>query len=113
MRTTDCGSGAYQWSEFVLEALHEKSYWVFDLEATGPNFALDHVTQFGAVAVKESRPVAESAFMQLVNPGKRIPKEIEVLTGITNQRVQPGSAGNRQALDRGEAARPGEGVNRV
>jgi DNA polymerase-3 subunit epsilon len=88
MRTTDCGNGTYLWSDFVLDALHEPSYWVFDLEATGANFAVDRVTQFGAIAIKDDRPNAESAFMQLVNPGKHIPEEIEALTGVTNESVK-------------------------
>jgi DNA polymerase-3 subunit epsilon len=88
MRTTDSGNGTYLWSDFVLEALHEQSYWVFDLEATGANFAADRVTQFGAIAINETRPDADSAFMQLVNPGKHIPEEIEALTGVTNRRVK-------------------------
>lgn len=60
-------------------------YVVIDLETTGLNPQYDFITEFGAVLVENSEIV--DTFEQLVKPKKRIPEEVEDLTGITNEMV--------------------------
>ena len=60
-------------------------YVVIDLETTGLNPQYDFITEFGAVLVEDSEIV--DTFEQLVKPKKRIPEEVEDLTGITNEMV--------------------------
>lgn len=60
-------------------------YVVIDLETTGLNPQYDFITEFGAVLVEGSEIV--DTFEQLVKPKKRIPEEVEDLTGITNEMV--------------------------
>ena len=60
-------------------------YVVIDLETTGLNPQYDFITEFGAVLVENSEIV--DTFEQFVKPKKRIPEEVEDLTGITNEMV--------------------------
>ena len=60
-------------------------YVVIDLETTGLNPQYDFITEFGAVLVENSEIV--DTFEQFVKPKKRIPEEVENLTGITNEMV--------------------------
>lgn len=60
-------------------------YVVIDLETTGLNPQYDYITEFGAVLVENSEVI--DTFEQLVKPKKRIPEEVEDLTGITNEMV--------------------------
>lgn len=56
-----------------------------DLETTGANATLDHITEIGIVEVDPDGSVRE--WQQLLNPGVRIPPFIEQLTGIRNEMV--------------------------
>jgi DNA polymerase-3 subunit epsilon len=56
-----------------------------DLETTGATASHDRVTEVGVVEVEHGSVLCE--WSTLVNPGKRIPPYIEVLTGITNEMV--------------------------
>ncbi|CAG7650831.1 3'-5' exonuclease DinG [Paenibacillus allorhizosphaerae] len=60
---------------------------VFDLETTGFSpYNGDEIISFGAVSVTGS-VITEDTFYSLVNPKRNIPKEIEELTGISNEMV--------------------------
>ncbi|WP_284644913.1 exonuclease domain-containing protein [Paenibacillus silviterrae] len=59
---------------------------VFDLETTGFSpYNGDEIISFGAVAVEGDTILEGEAFYSLVNPKRAIPREIEALTGITNE----------------------------
>ena len=63
----------------------DKPLVVFDLETTGLDLVKDHIIQISYIKVFPSGE--EKRQNLLVNPGKPIPKEVELLTGITNQLV--------------------------
>ncbi|MBX9629853.1 MAG: ethanolamine utilization protein [Burkholderiales bacterium] len=56
-----------------------------DVETTGATANRDRITEIGLVEVADGKIVEE--WSSLVNPGQRIPPEIEMLTGITNAMV--------------------------
>jgi DNA polymerase III subunit epsilon len=61
-------------------------YVVVDLETTGGQLPYHRITEIGAVKIRSG--VVEGEFQTLVNPGRVISREIEELTGITNQMVK-------------------------
>lgn len=63
----------------------DQEYVVVDLETTGGNPAWNRITEIGAVRVRGDRVIDE--WSSLVNPGRRIPKNIVELTGITDAMV--------------------------
>lgn len=66
-------------------ALSDVAFVVVDLETTGGAPGADAITEIGAVRVRGG--VIEAEFGTLVNPGRAIPAQITVLTGITNAMV--------------------------
>lgn len=58
---------------------------VFDIETTGLNPKVNHITQIGAVKLKNGLVI--DRFESLVNPNMTIPREIVELTGITDEMV--------------------------
>jgi DNA polymerase-3 subunit epsilon len=67
--------------------LHQVTFCVVDLETTGASPATCAITEFGAVKVRGGECLG--TFQTLVNPGMAIPREIVVLTGITEAMVVP------------------------
>lgn len=65
--------------------LSEVVFVVVDLETTGGPPGADAITEIGAVRVRGG--AIESELSTLVNPGRAIPAQITVLTGITNAMV--------------------------
>jgi len=68
-----------------------RSFVAFDLETTGLNPNFDSITEIGAVRVVDGvvSEEKEFVFQELVHPyDKRIPKEVETMTGITNDMVR-------------------------
>ena len=65
--------------------LNEVVFVVVDLETTGGPPGADAITEIGAVRVRGG--AVESEMSTLVNPGRAIPAQITVLTGITNAMV--------------------------
>ena len=65
--------------------LSEVVFVVVDLETTGGPPGADAITEIGAVRVRGG--VVESELSTLVNPGRAIPAQITLLTGITNAMV--------------------------
>ena len=65
--------------------LSEVVFVVVDLETTGGPPGADAITEIGAVRVRGG--AVESEMSTLVNPGRAIPAQITVLTGITNAMV--------------------------
>ena len=65
---------------------------LFDTETTGLNYARDEIIEFAAVVVerKNGQAVVTEEYDQLItlSPGGVIPRQIEELTGITNQDVR-------------------------
>lgn len=57
----------------------------FDLETTGLDPNRDAIIEIGAVKFVDKKIIDE--FSTLINPGRRIPREITQLTGITNSMV--------------------------
>ena len=67
-----------------------KSFVAFDIETTGINHAWDSITELAAIRVVDGKIVEtkEFIFQELVHPYKRkIPTDVEKLTGITNEMV--------------------------
>jgi DNA polymerase-3 subunit epsilon len=62
--------------------LHDVVFCVIDLETTGGNRNEDSITEVGAVKVQGGRCLG--TFQTLVNPGRAIPPQITVLTGLTD-----------------------------
>lgn len=63
------------------------AYTVFDTETTGLDAQRDEIIQIGAVRIVNGRILAQEAFEQLVDPGRRIPAHTTAIHGITPQRV--------------------------
>jgi DNA polymerase-3 subunit epsilon len=62
--------------------LHDVTFCVIDLETTGGNREDDMITEIGAVKVRGGDCIG--TFQTLVNPGRAIPPQITVLTGLTD-----------------------------
>jgi DNA polymerase-3 subunit epsilon len=67
--------------------LCDVTFCVIDLETTGGNRHDDAITEIGAVKVRGGECLG--TFHTLVNPGRAIPPQITVLTGITDALVAP------------------------
>jgi DNA polymerase III epsilon subunit family exonuclease len=66
--------------------LSELRYAVVDVETTGGHYLRGH--RMTDIAIYEVRGgVVEDEYRSLINPGRTIPSQIEVLTGITNGMV--------------------------
>ncbi|GAA5120258.1 VRR-NUC domain-containing protein [Luteolibacter yonseiensis] len=63
----------------------DQEYVVVDVETTGGRAAHHRVTEIGAVKVRGGRVI--DRFSTLVNPGRRIPREITRITGISDAMV--------------------------
>ncbi len=61
--------------------LHDTTFVVLDLETTGGNRNDDMITEIGAVKVRGGECLG--TFHTLVNPGRAIPPQITVLTGLS------------------------------
>lgn len=66
--------------------LREATFCVLDLETTGGSRNDDMITEIGAVKVRGGECLG--TFHTLVNPGRAIPPQITVLTGLTDAVVQ-------------------------
>jgi DNA polymerase III subunit epsilon len=66
--------------------LHETTFCVVDLETTGGNRNEDLITEIGVVKVRGGECLG--TFQTLVNPGRAIPPQITVLTGLTDAVVR-------------------------
>ena len=62
--------------------LHEVTFCVLDLETTGGNRNDDLITEIGVVKVRGGHCLG--TFQTLVNPGRAVPPQITVLTGLTD-----------------------------
>src|ERR1700712_3505172 len=67
------------------DPLREITFVVVDLETTGGSAARESITEFGAVKVRGGWVLGE--FATLVDPGRAIPPQIVMLTGITDAMV--------------------------
>ncbi len=67
------------------DPLREITFVVVDLETTGGSAATESITEFGAVKVRGGEVLGE--FATLVDPGRSIPPQIVMLTGITDNMV--------------------------
>lgn len=67
-----------------------KTFVAFDIESTGVNHNIDSITELAAIRVVDGKIVEEKEFIfqELVHPYRRkIPKNVEEITGITNEMV--------------------------
>ncbi len=62
--------------------LHDVTFCIIDLETTGGNRNDDMITEIGAVKVRGGEFLG--TFQTLVNPGRAIPPQITVLTGLSD-----------------------------
>jgi DNA polymerase-3 subunit epsilon len=67
--------------------LVDVTFCVIDLETTGGNRNEDAITEVGAVRVRGGE--CHGTFQTLVNPGRAIPPQITMLTGLTDTLVAP------------------------
>lgn len=65
-----------------------ESYVVVDLEMTGLRAKTDKILEIGAVKV-ENHQVTDS-YQKMINPGIKIPEDVQKLTGITDEMVAAG-----------------------
>jgi len=77
-----------------------RTYVALDLETTGLNPERDAIIEVGCVRFQDGQPVDQ--FSTLVNPGRLIPEEIQLLTGIRDADVagKPRFTDILPALDR-------------
>jgi DNA polymerase-3 subunit epsilon len=66
--------------------LRDATFCVLDLETTGGDRAADMITEIGVVKVRGGECLG--TFHTLVNPGRAIPPQITVLTGLTDAVVR-------------------------
>ena len=66
--------------------IDEETYVVFDLETLGLNSHKNEIIEIGAVKLQGRRIV--DRYSQLINPGKKIPKKIQDITGIDDSLVE-------------------------
>lgn len=76
--------GQYSFDE-LGDPLREITFVVLDLETTGGSAETDVITEIGAVKVRGGQVQGE--FATLVDPGRSIPPQITLLTGITDAMV--------------------------
>jgi DNA polymerase III subunit epsilon len=62
--------------------LHDVTFCIIDLETTGGNRNDDMITEIGAVKVRGGECLG--TFQTLVNPGRAIPPQITMLTGLSD-----------------------------
>lgn len=62
------------------------TYAVVDIETTGTDPKVDRIIQIGCVLIRNGRLI--NRFATDINPGRKIPKQIQNLTHISNGRVQ-------------------------
>src|SRR6476659_7370430 len=67
--------------------LADVTFCVLDLETTGGDRTSDMITEVGAVKVRGGEFLG--TFQTLVNPGRAIPPQITMLTGLTDALVAP------------------------
>src|SRR3954465_15751503 len=67
------------------DPLREITFVVVDLETTGGSAVTESITEIGAVKVRGGEVLGE--FATLVDPGRTIPPQITLLTGITDYMV--------------------------
>jgi len=67
--------------------LADVTFCVVDLETTGGNRAEDMITEIGAVKVRGGECLG--TLQTLVNPGRAVPPQITVLTGLTDTVLAP------------------------
>src|SRR6476659_7543823 len=67
--------------------LADVTFCVLDLETTGGDRTTDTITEVGAVKVRGGEFLG--TFQTLVNPGRAIPPQITLLTGLTDVLVAP------------------------
>ncbi|CAN5415786.1 DEDD exonuclease domain-containing protein [soil metagenome] len=67
--------------------LHQVTFCVLDLETTGGTAADGGITEIGAARYRGGELLG--TFRTFVNPGHRIPRQITMLTGITEKMVAP------------------------
>src|SRR3954451_12989861 len=73
--------------EDLGRSLHEVTFCVIDIETTGGSAADGGITEIGAVKLRGGECLG--TFRTFVNPGCSIPRQITVLTGITQSMVEP------------------------
>jgi DNA polymerase-3 subunit epsilon len=67
--------------------LCDVTFCVVDLETTGGDRTTDSITEIGAVKIRGGECLG--TFQTLVNPGRAIPPQITMLTGLTDALVAP------------------------
>lgn len=77
----------YYVTDIQVKNVLERSFCVFDLEATGIDYNNEQITQIGAIFVDKHGILYKNTFESFVKPLKPIPAEIERFTSITNSMV--------------------------
>src|SRR3954463_4471266 len=67
--------------------LADVTFCVLDLETTGGDRTTDTITEVGAVKVRGGEFLG--TFQTLVTPGRAIPPQVTILTGLTDAIVAP------------------------
>ena len=85
--SADRGAGVSSQRSFdeLGDPLREITFVVVDLETTGGSSRTEAITEIGAVKVRGGEVLGE--FATLVDPGRSIPPQITMLTGITDAMV--------------------------
>ena len=75
----------------------QEGYVVLDVETTGTSLHSDEIIEIGALRVEAGIPTKE--FSTLVQCEKKIPKEVQMLTGLTNGDLDDNGKPLKQALE--------------
>ncbi len=78
-------SGGQRAFDELDDPLREVTFVVVDLETTGGSHLVEAITEIGAVKVRGGLVLGE--FATLIDPGRAIPPQITILTGITDSMV--------------------------
>ena len=72
-------------------------YVLLDIETTGLNFKKDEILEIGLIKVEKGCPIDQCNY--LIKPSRKIPKDIELLTGISEKIVDENNVPIKQALE--------------
>lgn len=78
--------------------LYPQTYVVWDLETTGLDYKTCRIVEFGALMVKEGKPIGE--FEAILNHGIEIPIEASNIHGITTEKAKKNGIDPKEAMKR-------------
>lgn len=85
MLITDNNKLTYTINDVNIRNITKQKFLVIDVEASGLDVEKDYITEFACVPVINGKILNGEIFNSFIKSPRPIPKEIEKLTGISNQ----------------------------